>query len=124
MTEDAILQFVKNTFRSVWPLELLLVLSQEPARPWSVGALVRELRASVPLVIDGLAVLQAAEFVVGDRDRTWRFLPVSDQQAALARELIDLYKSKPRSVARAIFAAPADRIQTFADAFRLRKDRC
>jgi len=54
----------------------------------------------------------------------WRFLPVSDQQAALARELIDLYKSKPRSVARAIFAAPADRIQTFADAFRLRKDRC
>jgi hypothetical protein len=42
----------------------------------------------------------------------------------MARALADLYKRKPRAVMRAIFSAPKDRIQTFADAFRMRKDTC
>jgi hypothetical protein len=41
----------------------------------------------------------------------------------MAGEVIALYNQKPRAVLRAIFSAPSDRIQNFADAFRLRKDR-
>jgi len=124
VTEDAIFQFVKNTFRSVWPLELLLVLSQEPARPWSVGALVRELRASVPLVIDGLAVLQAAEFVVGDRDRTLA-LPACVRPAGRVGTGIDRPLQKQAAQCRARdLRGTGGPDSDFADAFRLRKDRC
>jgi hypothetical protein len=124
VNEAAILDFVSKRFQSVWPIELLLVMSQEANQGWQVATLARELRASVAAVSQGLVALQAIGFVAADTERTYRFKPASDALAELARELIELYGRKPRTVIRAIFAPPNDRIQTFADAFRLRKDTC
>jgi len=123
VTEQSILEFVSRSFRSVWPLELLLVLYQEPHAGREVEALARELRANVPLVTQGLSNLEAIGLVRADADRLYRFDPASSELAEMAREVIALYNQKPRAVLRAIFAAPSDRIQTFADAFRLRKGR-
>lgn len=122
MTEEAILKFVSESFHSVWPLELLLVLSQEPRQAWQIDVLVRELRASEPVVIQSLEVLKTVQFVTVDRDGAYRFQPVSAKLAEMACELIALYSRKPRTVTRTIFSPSSDRIQTFADAFRIRKD--
>jgi hypothetical protein len=124
VTEQEILRFVEKSFRSVWPLELLAVISQEPERAWQIDTLVRESRASLSLVVDGLAALVATQMVLVDHQRTYRLASASTELAALARDLVDLYNRKPRAVMRAVFSEPADRIQTFADAFRLRKDPC
>ena len=124
MTEPEILQFVGSTFRSVWSFELLLVLTRTPHRAWQLEALVHELRASTSLVAGGLHSLKDAGLVSVDNQQMYRFQPASPELGELADALIDLYNRKPRAVMRAIFSAPADRIQTFADAFRLRKDIC
>jgi hypothetical protein len=121
VTEEAILKLISESFRSIWPLELLLVLSHGPRRSWQVDALVRELRASVPLINQGLDDLVAVKLVSADQDGKYRFQPASAACAEVACELIDLYNLKPRAVTRALYSAPIDRIQTFADAFRLRK---
>lgn len=123
MTEQAVLEFVARWFRSVWPLELLLILFQEPQTAWQVDALAREVRATPSVVVPGLAALEAAKFVAVDAGGGYRFQPPTPEAAEMARALIDLYNQKPRAVMRAIFSAPSDRIQTFADAFRLRKNR-
>jgi hypothetical protein len=45
MLENAeIVGFIRNSFRSVWSLELLLLLKSEPERSWSEGELVDQLR--------------------------------------------------------------------------------
>lgn len=124
MTEDEILQFVQASFRSVWPLELLLLLSRDAAREWQVNALVRELRASIPAIVSGLAALEAVQLVSLGHERVYRYQPASAEHDELVRALLDLYQRKPQAVRGAIFSAPTDRIQLFADAFRLRKDSC
>jgi DNA-binding MarR family transcriptional regulator len=121
VTEDAILEFVGKAFRSVWHMELLLVLYQEPRHAWQVDALARELRASISVVSQSLDALIAAGLVAVVNDEACCFRPNSAELAELADGLIDLYNRKPRTVLRTIFAERRDRIQTFADAFRLRK---
>lgn len=124
MTEEALLDFVSKSFRSVWPMELLSVLTQEPRQAWQADALSRELRATRSVVAQGLAALQVVGLVAPDAEQAYRFDPASPELAVLAAELTDLYSRKPRAVMRAIFSAPKGRIQTFADAFRLRTDPC
>lgn len=124
MTEPEVLQFVERTFRSVWPFELLLVLTRSPQQAWQGEALVHELRASMSLVNGGLRTLAKAGLVSVDEHGMYQFQPASAELEELARALIELCKRKPHAVMRAVFSAPADRIQTFADAFRLRKDTC
>ena len=124
MTEARILGFVGKAFNSIWPLELLLVLCQENRDRWQVKALIRELRANTEVVTQGLEALTTAGFVAVDSDQGYRLEPASPDMDDMARALADLYKRKPRAVMRAIFSAPKDRIQTFANAFRMRKDTC
>jgi DNA-binding IclR family transcriptional regulator len=124
VTEEALLAIVSNSFRSVWPLELLLLLRHEPRRTWSVGALVQDLRASVSAVSEGLAALRKLGLVSIDPHGSYQFEAGSAELEELAHELSELYSRKPRAVMRAILAAPNNQIQTFADAFRLRKDTC
>ena len=124
MTEEAILNFVSKTFRSAWEIELLLVLRQEPRQAWSVNALARELRGSIAGVIQGLDVLERIGFVSIDQSQAYHFQARSAELDEVARELAALYNGKPRVVVRAIYSVPKNRIQTFADAFRLRKDPC
>jgi DNA-binding IclR family transcriptional regulator len=123
VTEAELLDFAKAAFRSVWPMELLLLLSQEPRQVWHVEELARELRASREVITQGLKALTAVGFVAF-ADQGYCFQTKSAELSAVAIELLELYNLKPRAVARAIFSTPADRIQTFADAFRLRKDPC
>lgn len=124
VTEDAILDFVSKSFRSLWPIELLLFLSRKPDQSWAVETLARELRASALIVNQGLSALQRIGFVTADPQQAYFFMPQTDGLNDLAVSLINLYQTKPHAINRAIFAAPRDRIQGFADAFRLRKDIC
>jgi DNA-binding transcriptional ArsR family regulator len=124
VTEEELLAVVSNNLRSVWPLELLLLLRQEARHAWRVDALVLALRASPSAITEGVTVLKKLGLIDVDQQGTYQFFAGSTAQDELARELCDLYARKPRAIMRAILAAPNDQIQTFADAFRLRKDPC
>ena len=124
MTEESVLDFVRRSFHSVWPLELLLVLHPNPDRTWSVKALAQEIRANASVVHQGLQALTAAGLVNADEEQAVRFEPRSAELAKMASGLIDLYARKPRTVMRAIFSASHDKIQTFSDAFIIRKEPC
>lgn len=122
LTEQELLTFVGDTFRSAWPLELLLLLRQEPRHAWLIADLVRELRASVSTVNEGLAGLRRIGLVVVDQQGAYSLAATTPALEHLATELSELYGLKPRAVTHAILSAPNDRIRTFADAFRIRKD--
>jgi len=119
-SNDEILRFIASSFRSVWALELLLVLRSEE-RSWSHEQLVATMRASELVVTRGLAALEAAGLVANDGDRA-RYMPVSDEVAALVSDAELLYSKKPDAVRRAIVSASAGDAAAFANAFRLRKD--
>ncbi|HVU30250.1 MAG TPA: hypothetical protein VHE36_07610 [Sphingomicrobium sp.] len=119
-SNDEILRFIASSFRSVWALELLLVLKSE-RRPWSHEDLDSTMRASEQVVTKALGELEAAGLVAID-GRNARYAPVSAEVAALVEEADALYARKPDAVRRAIVSAASRDAAAFANAFRLRKD--
>ncbi|HTV30323.1 MAG TPA: hypothetical protein VMF32_21415, partial [Xanthobacteraceae bacterium] len=79
-------------------------------------------RASPSAVAEGLAELRRFGVIASDPHGAFRFAASSAASEQLAVELAELYSRKPRAIMHAILSAPNDRIRTFADAFRLRKD--
>lgn len=60
--------FIRDHFRSVWTLELLLFLKENASSSWPNEALVRALRASDAIVINSLDILFAGGLVLADHD--------------------------------------------------------
>lgn len=117
---DEILRFIASSFRSVWALELLLVLKGTP-RPWSREELVTTMRASDLVVTKGLDALEVAGLVTNSEEKA-QYMPVSKDVAALVDEAEALYAKRPDAVRRAIVSASAGDATAFANAFKLRKD--
>jgi hypothetical protein len=118
--DDELLSFVASSFRSVWALELLLLLKGE-RRHWPRVELVSTLRASDLVVAHALDGLIAAGMVSVD-DQGAAYAPTNDQVDQSIERVEQLYRSKPNAVRRAIIAASSTSATAFADAFKLRKD--
>jgi hypothetical protein len=107
-----VFQFIREHVRSVWALELLLRLN-----------LVDDLRASHSLVADNLAAFESAGLVVADDHGGFRYQPAAAVLAKVCDDLDAAYRTKPVTVIRWI-SAPAERLQSLADAFKFKgKDR-
>jgi hypothetical protein len=117
-----VLQFIQSSFKSIWSLELLLFLQRSADRAWSTAELVRELRGSEYVVRQSLTSLLAAGLVSVEANETFRYLPASPDLDRLAIETARAYRERPGAVRQAILSAPNEKLQTFADAFRLKKD--
>jgi biotin operon repressor len=117
---DELFSFIGSSFRSVWALELLLLLKREP-RPWSRDELITTLRASELVVNKAIDELVAAGLISVEGDGA-RYMPVSEDIAKNVKQVEKVYSARPDAVRRAIVSASASGATAFADAFRLRKD--
>lgn len=84
--------------------------------------MVRELRGSRLLVTDIIASLRRSGLVSEEAEGKFRYCPAGMDMANLVLRLEQLSAEKPMAVRNAIISAPHDRIQVFADAFRVKKD--
>lgn len=119
---EELLSFIRDTFRSVWAIELLLLLKKAPQRQWTTAELVSELRASEHIVTTFGESLVAAGMVVVDGAGAYRYGPAGKPLAKLADETEALYARRPDAVRRMIVASPSGELDAFAAAFRLWKE--
>jgi DNA-binding IclR family transcriptional regulator len=113
--------FVREHLRSVWALELLLVLRRDRERGWTAAELVRELRASTGLVNDNLVRFERSGLVARDDEGRFRYRPAAAVLGALCDRLETAYRQRPVAIVNLI-AAPRDALQSLADAFRFRRE--
>ena len=118
--EDDLFRFIGSSFRSVWALELLLLLKRE-RRAWDRRELISTLRASELVVNKALDELVAGGLVSLDGEGA-SYMPASDDLACRIDQVASLYAAKPDAVRREIVSASASGATAFANAFRLRKD--
>lgn len=111
--------FVREHIRSVWALELLLLLKRDAERCWAPADLVRELRASTGLVNDNLQRFERGGLAVRDDQGCFRYAPAAPVIGALCDQLEDAYRERPVAIVNLI-AAPRDPLQSLADAFKFR----
>ena len=111
--------FVRQHMRSVWAVELLLILRRDRDRGWPPDELVAELRASTNLVDDVLAIFETGGLAVRDDAGLWRYRPAVPVLDELAGRLEQAYRERPVRIINLI-AQPSDPIQGLADAFKWR----
>jgi hypothetical protein len=101
LSDPGFLGLVRQHIRSVWSLELLLLLRSRPEETWRPEALVRELRASAPLIEDCLVKLQDSGLVVHE-DGAWRFAPASPELERFCEQLAEARQTRPVALTRMI----------------------
>ena len=120
-SDEEVANFIRSSFRSVWSLELLLLLKRDP-RAWPHVEIVTALRASELIVAQGLEALTAAGLAMVDEAGNAAYRPASPDAAALVEGAESLYARSPDAVRRLIVGAIANPLAAFANAFKLRKD--
>ena len=117
-SSEELASFIASSFRSVWALELLLLLKRQD-RACSADELVDLMRASPSVVESALDSLTAAGLAGTDAQGT-AYMPVSAEVAQLVEETEQLYRSRPNRVRRVIVASANSGLAAFSDAFRLK----
>lgn len=80
-----------------------------------------ELRASTPLVEDVLNTFETVGLVRRETSGEVAYGPAGPALATLADQLERTYRERPVAVVNAIVKAPNEKLQSFADAFRLKR---
>ena len=117
-SHEELASFIASSFRSVWALELLLLLKRE-GRAYSTEDLVSTMRASGSVVDKALDSLIAAGLAGIDGPGA-TYMPVSPEVASLVDQTEQIYRSRPDHVRRLIVAASNRGLAAFSDAFRLK----
>lgn len=114
--------FLRDAVRSIWGLEVLLLLHTTSPKAWSISELTMEIRGSEPLVEDVLKTLSRARVVkkiAADRHA----IALEDPKlAALISELAILHAEYPVAIVKEILRSPNQQIQVFVDAFKIGLD--
>lgn len=116
-------QLILERIDSVAQLEIALLLHENPQRMWSANELAQHMR------IDRRMAKAQLDELCGKRLIEWRSDVDQYHYAAatpdLEKAMVDLrqaYTDRRVTVIGMIFSKPADKLRSFADAFRLRKD--
>jgi hypothetical protein len=121
-------RFIADHITSVVVLEALLLLFAHPGRAWTAAELGAELRVDAGWTDRELAelsrrgVIRRREGASAGEPAQYTYPEDAPTKETLA-QLAECYQERRVSVISLIFAKPAEAIQTFADAFNLRKDR-
>jgi hypothetical protein len=121
---EALCQFIQTHLPSIEAMEILLFLHRDGQRAWPIDALTQAMQSSGvsrALAAKQLDAYQTAGLVVATEDG-YRYQPAAPETAALVDALATAHKERPVSLIRLIYYLRAHKIQSFADAFRMKKD--
>lgn len=117
-------QFILDKIDSVAYLEALLLFRSTPQQPWSCEAVANRLYVDQKQTTELLARLHADGFVMpAEEKERYRYQPATSQLQHMVDSLAELYRKHLVPITNLIHSKPKTRVQEFADAFRLRKDR-
>jgi hypothetical protein len=113
---DEFCRFIQTVVPSVDAAEILLQLYESPDQwrePRALASDADKLRC--------LEQFQARGLIAVGPDKRVQFRPASDELHAHVRTLAQAYKERPVTLIRMIYALRDTKIQSFADAFKLRR---
>ena len=121
---DDLAQFVLEKIESVAQLEALLLLRSDPEKAWSTEALAARLYIGEEQTAELLRGLAVQGLVTAEANASvHRYQPVTAELNEMLDRLAGIYAKHLVPVTNLIHSKPKPRIQEFADAFRLRKDK-
>ena len=122
---DEFCRFLRAAVPSVDAAELLLLLQRERERWWSAHEASAELRPGAVLsdadLARYLALFQAGGLIAVGPDKRVQYRPAHSAVEAHVTTLAQAYRERPVTLIRVIYALRDSTIQSFADAFKLKR---
>jgi hypothetical protein len=122
---DDFCRFLQTTIPAVDAAEMLLLLRRTPDKVFTVEELVATLRPSAPITeadaAKYLETFRTRGVTAVTEDRRVQYRPASEELRMYGDMLALAYKERPVTLVRMIYALRDTRIQSFADAFKLRR---
>jgi hypothetical protein len=117
--------FLNDHVESVVQVEVLLLLYAEPARAFSTADVVSALRIEPAWAEAQLSNLCTRGMLAANGDGAYHWAPRTAEIDAAVAGLARAYADRRVTVIGLIYAkpAPSDPLRSFADAFRIRKDK-
>jgi hypothetical protein len=116
-------RFITDHLDSVAQLEVLLLLRGDPARGWSTEDVSAALRMTTDMAREQLKVLADRGVLARLPDGvSHSYAPATPELRGLIDKLATVYDERRVTVITMIYSKPVDKVRTFADAFRLRKE--
>jgi hypothetical protein len=122
---DEFCRFIQTALPSVDAAELLLALYEAPDTWWTPAALAAKLRPASNIsdadALRHMEQFQARGLIAVGPDKRVQFRPADDTLRDQVRTLAQAYRERPVTLIRMIYALRDTKIQSFADAFKLRR---
>lgn len=119
---ENIRQFIYACIDSVEQIEVLALLHEQPSKEWSFLSVSQELRSTEGSVEKRLRDLSDRRVIQPISNATFRYEPRSEEIRQVVTELMGIYRLRPYRVMELIFSKPVNAMQSFADAFRFKKE--
>jgi hypothetical protein len=119
---EALVRFIRRSLPSYRAAEVLVHVARAPGRPCTA----EELAAAMPgVAIEGVRE-ELGHFVreglVVEEDGRYRYAPASEPLRDAVALLVEAYDRRPVTLVRLMDSLRTERIRSFADAFRLKRD--
>lgn len=122
---DDLRAFLQEYIPTVDAAELLLVLAREPERRYRIDDAIDAMRPTVlsaPAARRYLAQFEVQGLLASEGGSEYRYSPATPALEAAVRALAKVYNERPVTLVRMIYSPKDEKIRSFADAFRLKKD--
>jgi hypothetical protein len=116
--------FIDQNIESLAQLEALLLLRQDPKRSWQAEEIAKALYLPPEMVGTLLADFVRRGFarIVPSAELCYSYNMADANLNLLIGRVADAYRERRVAVISLIYSKPTNKVQTFADAFRLRKE--
>jgi hypothetical protein len=117
-------RFIDEQIESLAQLEALLLLRHEPQRQWEATEIAKSLYIPPEMAGALLAEFGRRGFATASPSSGTRFAyhTIDAETDNLIDRLATIYRERRVAVISLIYSKPMNKVQTFADAFRLRKE--
>lgn len=122
---EEVKRFLEANIDSVDQLEILRVLGEDPLKEWPAVDLAREVQSAAQSINAHLDALNSRGLLAvrkSGSDLFCHYGPHSPELAQRTAQLLQVYRERPVTMIKLVYATARDPLKTFADAFRLKKE--
>jgi hypothetical protein len=122
---DEFCRFIQTWLPSVDAAEVLLLLARQHDQWWDAAGIARALSPGTTIaeadIVRALEQFQLAGLIAVGPDKRVQYRPANHDFREKVEMLAQAYKERPVTLIRMIYALRDTKIQSFADAFKLRR---
>lgn len=114
-------QMIQRHLATMDHVELLMILRGGREESFTLPQLAETMRKPAPIVEQCLESLTAGGLAAQLSDGTYRYAGREETLDRTAESVVRLYNERPVTLVRLLYERPPTAVNTFADAFKLRK---